>query len=222
MKWNLTSKQITDSKKEDNQMPLYPTLDDHLERHPLIPEKEEQKEDDKKPPIFAPMDAQAMMNHEKQLLNDLPPEFKHIDTSKFLVHKLDRVNDSLVSLAIQYQVHEEDIKRLNKFSDLDLFPKEYILIPRMNVSQLLTVHKQEKRSLDDELQRQQKKHESMAKNISQMHHISIHEAHSYLECNAWHLEKTIEQIKEDRQSSLNDKESLHHEVSTLTRRTKLK
>jgi hypothetical protein len=207
-------------------MPLYPTLnvDDRLDTHPLISEREDRQEDDKKPPIFAPMDAQTMMEHEKQLLNDLPPEFKHIDTSKFLVHRLDRVNDSLVSLAIRYQVHEEDIKRLNQFSDLDLFPKEYILIPRMDVSQLLTVHRQEKRFLDEELQKQQKKHESMAKTISQMYDIPVHEAYRCLECNTWDLEKTRQQIKEAKlQSSLNHRELLHREeVNTLTRRTKLK
>ena len=131
---------------------------------------------------------------------NLPSEFQNIDTSKFHLHKLDRFHDSLTSLAILYHVQEEDIKRLNRFTDLDLYMKPYLINQRMSVNALLTEYKQETLSVEQQLSREQDKQRRLTTVFSRVHQTAtLEEARYYLSYNDWDLERAKNHLMEDRE-----------------------
>ncbi len=132
--------------------------------------------------------------------NTIPPEFANIDQTKFHLHQLDKFNDSLTSLAILYGVHEEDIKRVNRFTDLDLYMKPYLIIPKIAVNQLLSRENcGETNELQSALDREAEKQRKLVERFSRVHTQikSRDEARYYLSYNDWCLDRARNHLLSD-------------------------
>lgn len=165
-------------------------------------------------PTLTNYEQQKLQRH-LQLQSELPREFQNVDSDKFHIHKIDRINDTLTSLAVSYHVQEEDIKRINRFSDLDLYAKDYLLIPLRDVNSLL--YSNERKRVEVTIETEQVKQHRMVQKFAKFHNVSPDEAHYYLNYAEWNLEEALRHFNEDKEWETNRHRGVLRQVPQATR-----
>ncbi|KAL0481887.1 F-box protein [Acrasis kona] len=108
------------------------------------------------------------------------------------VHTIDFGFDTLSKIALSYGVLEEDIKRLNNFSDLDLYEKATLLIPKSSIEVVRTIVE------DEETQRKarQRKEEACVRQFMRTFNVESEVAHFYLSSANWDTREAAREFRE--------------------------
>jgi polyhydroxyalkanoate synthesis regulator phasin len=139
----------------------------------------------------------------KQHFNDFKPiypiahmqeEFPNdFDEENFVLHQINFHSDTITSIALKYGVTEEDIKRLNRLSDLDIYEGSTLIIPKSDIETV--------RNLIDEdalrLSTEERKQKALITQFCKTFKTNREEARYYLSSNEWNMHDAGEEFKED-------------------------
>jgi hypothetical protein len=115
------------------------------------------------------------------------------DREQYVLHNIDFSSDTITSLALRYGANEEDIKNINRMSDLDLFEGTTLIIPLTDAAII--------RNMIDEEDLQnitlERKQRALVALFSKTFKISAQEARYYLSLHEWVFADAAEEYQED-------------------------
>jgi LysM repeat protein len=121
------------------------------------------------------------------------PPVDELDEENYRLHTINWQVDTITSIALQYGVTEEDIKRLNKLSDLDIYEGNTLVIPKTDVETVRNL-------IDEDALRQlseERKQKALIQIFVKTFKSGYDEARYYLSSNQWNMHDAGEEYKED-------------------------
>merc|ERR1719487_2355291 len=121
------------------------------------------------------------------------PAYDNGNEEDYVIHTINFTIDTITSIALQYGVTEEDIKRLNRLSDLDIYEGSTLVIPKSSIETVRNLIDEEALRLNAE----ERKQKALLRQFVKMFKAGYDEARYYLSSNDWNMHEACEEYKED-------------------------
>jgi len=133
---------------------------------------------------------------------------------RYIVHRVG-LTDTLIGIALYYQVKIEDIQKVNNLDSHQIFHHKILLIPRPNVN-IVRPERQIKEQTEEQIKARR---ERQIKLFQQLARISEDEAKYYMEGNNYQVEQAMAQLKKDEEWQQQD-QKLKQDIEDQKRETR--